>query len=133
MIILDTHTLVWLDAGNELLGTQAINAINQALADNALTVSAITFWEVAMLANKGRLKLDITPNIWRKELIDRGLIELPMDGEIGIKAAGLRKFHGDPADRIIVATVLSTGSSLITADKKILSWNGLSQKINARR
>ncbi len=133
MIILDTHTLVWLDAGNELLGTQAIKAINQALADNALTVSAITFWEVAMLANKGRLKLDITPDIWRKELIDRGLIELPMDGKIGIKAAGLREFRGDPADRIIVATALSTGSSLITADKKILNWNGLSQKINARR
>jgi len=86
-----------------------------------------------MLVNKGRLKLDITPDIWRKELIDRGLIELAMDGNTAIKAADLREFHGDPADRIIVATALSTGSSLITADKKILAWNGLSQKINARR
>jgi len=56
-----------------------------------------------------------------------------MDGNTAIKAADLREFHGDPADRIIVATALSTGSSLITADKKILEWNGLSQKINARR
>jgi len=133
MIILDTHALVWLDAGDELLGAQAIKSIDQALADNALAVSAITFWEVAMLVNKGRLKLDITLDIWRKELIDRGLIELAMDGNTGIKAADLREFHGDPADRIIVATALSTGSSLITADKKILEWSGLSQKINARR
>jgi len=133
MIILDSHALVWLDTGDELLGAQAIKTIDQALADNALAVSAITFWEVAMLVNKGRLKLDITPDIWRKELIDRGLIELAMDGNTGIKAADLQEFHGDPADRIIVATALSTGSSLITADKKILEWNGLSQKINARR
>jgi len=60
--------------------------------------------------NKGRLKLDITPDIWRKELIDRGLIELAMDGNTAIKAADLREFHGDPADRIIVTTALSTGS-----------------------
>ncbi|MDQ7000264.1 MAG: type II toxin-antitoxin system VapC family toxin [Mariprofundus sp.] len=133
MIILDTHTLVWLDTGNKLLGKQAIKAMDQALADNALAVSSITFWEVAMLANKARLKLDFTPDIWRKELIERGLIELPMDGETGIRAAELQEFHGDPADRIIVATALSTGSSLITADKKILDWSGLSQKIDARQ
>jgi len=133
MIILDTHTLVWLDTGNKLLGKQAIKAMDQALADNALAVSSITFWEVAMLANKARLKLDFTPDIWRKELIERGLIELPMDGAIGIRAAELQEFHGDPADRIIVATALSTGSSLITADKKILDWSGLSQKIDARQ
>ncbi|MDX8405082.1 MAG: type II toxin-antitoxin system VapC family toxin [Mariprofundus sp.] len=133
MIILDTHALVWLDAGNDQLGAGAINVIDQALAGNALAVSAISFWEVAMLVNKGRLILDITPDIWRQELIDRGLVELSMDGNTGIKAADLRAFHGDPADRIIVATALSTGSSLITADKKILDWSGLSQKINARR
>jgi len=133
MIILDTHALVWLDSGNKLLGAQALNAMDQALADNALAVSSITFWEVAMLAVKGRLTLDFSPEIWRKELIDRGLIELPMDGQIGIRAAELQSFHGDPADRIIVATALSTGSLLVTADQKILQWSGLSQKINARQ
>jgi len=133
MIILDTHTLVWLDTGYEQLGTQAIKTMDQALADNALAVSAITFWEVAMLSNKGRLTLDFSPDIWRKELIDLGLIELPVDGKTGIRAAELHAFHGDPADRIIVATTLSTGSSLITADKKILNWSGLSLKINARQ
>jgi len=66
-------------------------------------------------------------------LIDRGFVELHLDGSTGIKAAELQNFHGDPADRIIVATALSTGLSLITADKRIWDWNGLSQKINARR
>jgi len=133
VIILDTHALVWLDAGNALLGTEAIKVINHALADNALAVSAITFWEVTMLANRGRLKLDIAPETWRRELIERGLIEIPMDGATGIQAAGLPAFHGDPADRMIVATTLATGSLLVTADKKILNWSGLSQKMDAHR
>ena len=133
MIVLDTHTLIWLDTGNQLLGNNSLKSIDQALADNALTVSAITFWEVAMLASKGRLTMDLPIEIWRKQLIEKGLVELPMDGNIGIKAAELEEFHGDPADRIIVATALSTGSLLVTADKKILAWNGLSQKLNAQQ
>ncbi len=133
MIVLDTHTLIWLDTGNQLLGNNSLKSIDQALADNALTVSAITFWEVAMLASKGRLTLDLPIEIWRKQLIEKGLVELPMDGNIGIKAAELEEFHGDPSDRIIVATALSTGSLLVTADKKILAWNGLSQKLNAQQ
>ena len=133
MIVLDTHTLIWLDTGNKLLGNDSLKSIDQALADNALTVSAITFWEVAMLASKGRLTMDLPIEIWRKQLIEKGLVEMPMDGNIGIRAAEMEEFHGDPADRIIVATALSTGSLLVTADKKILAWDGLSQKLNAQQ
>ncbi len=133
MIVLDTHTLIWLDTGNKLLGNNSLKSIDQALADNALTVSAITFWEVAMLASKGRLTMDLPIEIWRKQLIEKGLVEMPMDGNIGIRAAEMEEFHGDPADRIIVATALSTGSLLVTADKKILAWDGLSQKLNAQQ
>jgi PIN domain nuclease of toxin-antitoxin system len=32
-------------------------------------------------------------------------------------------FHGDPADRIIVATAMTLGIPLITADEKIIRWN----------
>ncbi len=133
MIILDTHVLLWMDAGNPALGKRAVQAIDQALAEDSLAVSAISFWEAGVLINKGRLKMDFTPAAWRKDLISRGLIELPMDGQTGIDAANLPDFHGDPADRIIVATTISTGSSLVTADEKILNWGGLSQKIDVRR
>jgi len=132
MIILDTHALVWMDAGAASLGKQTIQMIDQALVDDALAVSAISFWEVGMLINKGRLSMDFPPDIWRKDLLSRGLVELPMDGKTGIDAANLQNFHGDPADRIIVATTIITGASLITADEKILNWGGLTQKIDAR-
>jgi PIN domain nuclease of toxin-antitoxin system len=132
MIILDTHALVWLDNGAASLGKRAIQIIDQALADDALAVSAISFWEVGILINKGRLSMDFPPDIWRKDLLSRGLVEIPMNGKTGIDAANLQNFHGDPADRIIIATTLLTGASLVTADEKILKWDGLIQKINAR-
>jgi len=132
MIILDTHALLWLDNGAASLGKRAIQIIDQALADDALAVSAISFWEVGMLINKGRLSMDFPPDIWRKDLLSKGLLELSMDGKTGIHAANLQNFHGDPADRIIIATTLLTGASLVTADEKILKWDGLIQKINAR-
>ncbi len=133
MIILDTHALVWMDVGAASLGKRAIQMVDQALADDALAVSAISFWDIGMLINKGRLSMDFPPDAWRKDILSRGLVELPLDGKTGINAANLQNFHGDPAEHIIVATTLLTGASLITADTKILKWDGLTQKIDARR
>ena len=60
---------------------------------------------------------------WRATLLDDGLIEIPVDGDIGIRANSLVNFHADPADRIIVATALE-GHQLVTADQRILDWPG---------
>jgi len=132
VIILDTHALVWMDAGDPSLGKRTIQTVDRALADDSLAVSAISFWEVGMLIRKRRLSMDYPPDVWRSDLLSRGLVELPVDGKAGIDAANLRNFHGDPADRIIVATTLLTGSSLVTADARILNWEGLAQKVDAR-
>jgi len=132
VIILDTHALVWMDAGDSSLGKRTIQTVDQALADDSLAVSAISFWEVGMLIRKRRMSMDFPPDVWRRDLLSKGLIELPVDGKAGIDAANLRDFHGDPSDRIIVATTLLTGASLVTADEKILNWEGLAHKLDAR-
>ena len=75
-----------------------------------------------------RLEMDV----WRKELLRNELCEIPIDGEIAIRAGGLPDFHGDPADRLIVATALQTSSILMTADQKILAWKNLSLKFDAQ-
>jgi len=46
VIILDTHALVWMDSGDSSLGKRTIQRLDQALADDSLAVSAISFWEV---------------------------------------------------------------------------------------
>ena len=85
--------------------------------------SAITFWELALLHEKGRMRILADMRSWRATLLDDGLIEIPVDGDMGIRANGLVNFHVDPADRIIVATALE-GHQLVTADQRILDWPG---------
>jgi PIN domain nuclease of toxin-antitoxin system len=84
-----------------------------------------------MLIQKGRLEMRLELDVWRKELLGNGLYEIPLDGAIAIRAGGLKDFHGDPADRLIVATALLTSSVLVTADQKILAWKDLNLKFDA--
>ena len=131
MILADTHTLLWLWTGETRLGRGARRVIDDALGDRELAVSAITFWEVAMLREKGRLDFPEDVGLWRRELLGQGLVEIPLDGEIGIRANTLAGIHGDPADRIIIATALE-GHTLVTGDRTILDWHGHLSRLDAR-
>jgi PIN domain nuclease of toxin-antitoxin system len=133
MILLDTHTLVWLDEGNSKLGKQALSQIDQHLQSKELFVSAITFWEVAMLVKKGRLDMQMSIALWRKSLLDNGLQEMDLTGHVAIQSALLSDFHGDPADRMIVATATESGMTLCTADSKILLWEENLLCLDARK
>ncbi len=130
MIILDTQVLVWLLFDDRRLGRRARQAIARAWAASEAAVSAITFWEVGMLQDKGRLTLLMDTGSWRASLLAEGLCEVPVNGAIGIRAASLSGFHGDPADRLIVATALE-GHRLITADERILAWPGDLDRLRA--
>ena len=133
MLILDTHVLVWLDEGNPRLGREAQQAIDTALASGQLGVASISFWEIAMLVRKERLHIRIELDAWRRDLLQNGLLEIPLQGSTALRAGQLQAFHGDPADRMIVATALERSATLVTADQKILEWDKLQQKINASR
>ena len=131
MILADTHALLWLWTGETRLGRGARRVIDDALGDRELAVSAITFWEVAMLRAKGRLDFPEDVGLWRRELLGQGLVEIPVDGEIGIRANTFADIHGDPADRIIIATALE-GHTLVTGDQRILDWPGHLNRLDAR-
>jgi PIN domain nuclease of toxin-antitoxin system len=120
MILLDTHVLVRYAAGDRKLGKRAVIAIEKALRARTLLVSAISFWEIAMLVGKGRLRLGSTPTAFRERSFAQGLREITVDGEIGIRSAELASMHSDPADRLIVATAVLSGATLVTNDAQIL-------------
>ena len=132
MTVLDTNALLWLAEGDRRLGRSARDMAGRALAANALTVSAISFWEIGTLQHKGRLKLDRPVEAWRNELLKNGLIEIPVTGEIGISAATFTDILHDPADRIIVATAAREGALLLTSDQRILDWSGSLRRQDAR-
>ena len=121
MIVVDTHALLWLWSAVGNLGPTTRQTIDRALREDDLAVSAMTFWEVAMLRDKNRIDFPEDVGLWRRELLSQGIIEIPVDGEIGIRANTLPDFHPDPADRIIVATAID-GHQLITGDTAILNW-----------
>ncbi len=123
MILLDTHVLLWQEQGDRRLGPQARRTIVQALDAGQAAVSAISFWEVGMRMQKGQLALRFDLDAWRRDLLDQGLVEIPVNGRVAARAGLLPDLHGDPADRIIVATALE-GHQLITADERILAWPG---------
>ena len=131
-VLLDTHVLVWLLEGDDRLGTQARQIAEAAVREDALLVSAITFWEVAMLARRGRLALAESVVNWRQKVLELGVIEIPVSGDIGILATELQDFQSDPADRIIAASAAIQGATLITADAAILRWGNPLGRQDAR-
>lgn len=122
MIVLDTHALAWVAARERRLGRKARALVERLWARSEVAVSAMSFWEASLLHARGRMDLPAEPGEWRAELLDAGLIELPVDGEIGIRAVGLGGLPSDPVDRLIVATTLSRGGALMTADERLLAW-----------
>lgn len=132
MIILDTHVLIWLDADLAELGDETAGKIDREFSTGDVAVSAISFWETAMLIAKGRLVIAKPLMRWREDLLHAGLLELPVDGRLGIESADLQDFHGDPADRFIVASALNAEGTLVTADRKILAWSGPLNTLDAR-
>ena len=83
-----------------------------------------------MLKEKRRLKFPEDVGMWRQEQLAQGMVEIPVDGDIGARAAQLQDLHGDPADRIIVATALG-GHRLVTSDRRILEWSGALNRLRA--
>ncbi|MFW5876514.1 MAG: type II toxin-antitoxin system VapC family toxin [Myxococcota bacterium] len=132
MILLDTHVLVWMDQDAPDLGPKARRALTRAAGEGQVAVSAISFWEVAMLGAKGRLRLGIPIDRWRRDLLDAGLSEWSVDGEVGIAAVELQGLHADPVDRLITATAQQTGATLLTADRRLLDWPGRLERRDAR-
>lgn len=130
MMLLDTHVLVWLDAGSDKLGKRARRAIEAAFEADELAVCAISFWELAMLQQRGRIALPPL-RAWREELFDMGLREIAVDGAIGLAAAELQGFHPDPADRLIVAAAMLRNALLVTADTHILEWRAGLERVDA--
>ena len=57
LLLLDTNALLWLRRGDSRLGRAARREIERAWQSDELAVSAISFWEVGMLVDKGRIRL----------------------------------------------------------------------------
>ena len=131
MILLDTHVLVWMGSGDRRLGPRARQRLEQAYAAGDTAVSSVSFWEIATLVRKRRLTLSADAMAWCDRQLRDGLVEIPVDGGVAVRAGLLTDLPGDAADRIIVATALA-GHTLATGDREILAWPGPLNRLDAR-
>ncbi|HYW75229.1 MAG TPA: type II toxin-antitoxin system VapC family toxin [Gammaproteobacteria bacterium] len=125
MIVLDTHALLWWVNGGTQLSVSATQAIEKELqGDCQIIVSAITAWEVAMLASKGRLVLSKDVDEWIDTVsLIEGLTFAPVTHQLAVQSVRLPgDFHPDPADRMIVALARHLSAPLVTADSKIHAY-----------
>ena len=124
LLLLDTHVWLWVVAGSSDLSTGARNAIYRATTGGALRIAAISLWEVALLASRGRIVLGKSIGLWLKEaLAEPGPTIDPLSPQIAIESYALPEaFHRDPADRLIVATARVANATLMTRDRRILEY-----------
>ncbi len=78
-----------------------------------------------MLVAKNRLTVTKPLYQWVKEVLAQpGMNLYPLTPEIAIESSFLPgSFHGDPADRIIVATARIADLTLLTRDSKIINYS----------
>jgi PIN domain nuclease of toxin-antitoxin system len=123
-LLLDTHIWLWVVAGSTELSASARQAIDKAGAQGALRIAAISLWEIALLASRGRIVLGKSISLWLDEaLAEPGPAIEPLNQQVAIESYALPEvFHPDPADRVIVATARVTGAVLMTRDRQILNY-----------
>ena len=121
-IICDTHIpLFWANAPSRLSRCAAA-ALEKGRQDGQLAIADISLWEIALLHERGRLRLpdDVPAVEYLSRLLQAlRLNVLPITANIAVLSRSSLFQHGDPADRLIAATALHGGWPLITADEKL--------------
>jgi len=122
MILLDTCAIIWDALDQSKLTTKALKAIDRADKNNALIISDISIWEIAMSVKKGRIEIDTNAATFINLFIQsRNISVVQISPEIAELSTNFDPgISTDRADRLIAATSIFHNAQLVTADKKLL-------------
>jgi len=119
-MMLDTCGLLWLAGDQKKLSHSTLKEINEA---PAVYVSAISGFEIALKAAKGKLTLPLPPQAWFEQVVEHhGLAVIPLELQICIAAAQLPPIHDDPCDRFIIATAKLNNLAVVTTDEHFAEY-----------
>lgn len=119
--LLDTHVVLWWQAGGKRLSRAATRVIN---GSDELLVSPLTCWEIATLSRIGRIKLDRDSVSWIRALLRvERIVAAPLTSEAGAWAGELPdSFPGDPIDRLLYATARDHRVPLVSKDQRLRAF-----------
>jgi PIN domain nuclease of toxin-antitoxin system len=120
VILLDTHVVLWLTSDPARLSARAKAAIEEERrSGEGLAICDITLLELATLAGKGRIRLSINLGSFLQEVESRFVV-MPISSAACARILELpAAYPKDPGDRVIGATALVEGLTLLTADRAI--------------
>lgn len=124
MTVLDTHAWVWLVADPKRVSARARRYLDAEMRSGPLLVSSISVWEIAMLTDRKRLEFTMSVEDWVMHCEGLPFLSfVPVSNRIALESVALPGLaSADLADRIIVATALGLGATVVTADRRIQSY-----------
>jgi PIN domain nuclease of toxin-antitoxin system len=122
-VLLDTHVVLWWQAGGERLSPAATRAIGAA---DEVLISPLTCWEIATLHRLGRIELDREPMQWFQDLLGSDRIaSARLTPEAAAWAGSLAgSFPGDPIDRLLYGTAWDLRVPLVSKDDRLRAAAG---------
>ncbi|MEN8254016.1 MAG: type II toxin-antitoxin system VapC family toxin [Verrucomicrobiota bacterium] len=121
MLLLDTHTFIWLASDRSQLPPRLVELISSE--SDGLFISSITATEVGLLSCAGKINTyGSCEDFLFKNLKRFGIHEIPVDVEIALASTQLPAIHRDPFDRIIIATAQKHGMVILTKDRTIPTY-----------
>ncbi len=123
-LVIDTHVWLWLESDPGRLGKAARTRIEAAARAGGLWVSVMSVWEIGMLVAKDRIRLAMPLDEWiRQASATPGMQMLGLIPDIALESTRLPDApHGDPVDRILIASARVHNLTLLTADERILAY-----------
>lgn len=123
--LIDTHIWIWyLDGATDRLPAAAVQVLRRCVAGEGLLVSDISVWEIGNKVAKRKLTLSPSVSTWLDRAGRRpGFSFIGLDRDILLSSTQLPgTVHGDPADRMLVASAMLNGVPLVTADRVIVEY-----------
>ena len=125
-VLLDTCAVIFM-ANGDPISAAARSAIQRAAQGDGVLVSPVSAWEIGLLARptrKAPVQFLPDPKTWfALVLAHPGIREAPMTADIAIASSFLPPpVHGDPADRLLIATARSLNVPIITRDRLICGY-----------
>lgn len=120
--LFDTHALIFWDL-KEGVSTEFVDFFDEQVENGNVLVSSISFWEVALLAKKGRIEIDDVMK-WKSELKENTNIRIvdPTASEM-ISSVNLPDIHKDPFDRLLIIQANRHKAMLVTKDEIIKDYS----------